>query len=249
MKSITISDFETLVKQCLTTPHDFANKSIVLWNADISPIGIARRVIKQCCLSHNENNPDRQVWEAYSDGTDDITVIKVHRIESVGGDVKSFGVFTQGVLVTECLLPREINDWVAFVNTHKNALGHLSNDWVLFAFANEKAFDLNEQLFSPNCYIYSIQPSDENEWGTWISQFYSQEIIDSILAYIKAKKPAVSFDQWTRIVHNINLKLDGDKYKTLKQIPERSLSLLIKGDPSVNLDTKDFWVFLQSKCH
>lgn len=133
------------------------------------------------------------------------------------------------------------------MNTHKNALGHLSNDWVLFAFANEKAFDLNEQLFSPNCDIYSIQPSDENEWGTWISQFYSQEIIDSILAYIKAKKPAVSFDQWTRIVHNINLKLDGDKYKTLKQIPERSLSLLIKGDPSVNLDTKDFWVFIQSK--
>lgn len=246
MKAITISDFETLVKHCLTTPHDFANKSIVLWNADIHPIGIARRVIKQCCLSYNKNNPDRQVWESYSDGTDDITEIKEHRVESEGGHIKSYGVFTQGVLVTECLLPMEINDWVTFVNTHENAIGHLSNDWVLIAFANGNAFDLNEQMFSSNCDIYSIQPSDENEWGTWISQFYSRNIINSILAYIKEKKPAVSFDQWTRIVHNINLKLGGEKYKTLKQIPERSLSLLIKGDSSINLDTKDFWEFIQS---
>lgn len=249
MKAITISDFEALVKQCLTTPRNFVNKSIVLWNADIAPIGIARRVIKQCCLSHNENNPDRQVWEAYSDGTDDITAIKVHRIESVGGEVKSFGVFTQGIIVTECLLPMEINDWVAFVNTHKNAIGHLSNDWVLIAFANEKAFDLNEQMFSSNCDIYSIVPSIA-EWGTWISQFYPQEIIDPILKYIKAKKPAVSFDQWSSIMNKIYLKLDDtSKYQTLKQIPEDSLSLLIQGDPSINLDTKDFWFFIQSNCN
>ena len=46
MKEIGIIDFEKLVMERLTSPRDYAGRSLVLWNADYMFYGIAQRVIK-----------------------------------------------------------------------------------------------------------------------------------------------------------------------------------------------------------
>ena len=76
MKTIGIADFKKLVMERLANPRDYADRSLVLWNADYNEYGIAYRVIKQCCKIYNKENPNDQVWFKDSDmcfASDDYT--------------------------------------------------------------------------------------------------------------------------------------------------------------------------------
>lgn len=238
MVKIGIAEFEKLVKECLENPDYYASKTIVLWNAEGTPLSIAPRVIEQCCVDYNKKNSDRQVWYSWSDlnfNSDDITNIEVYCLRK-----DMYGSKTRGVLFnTGYCLPKELSEWLGFINSHENDKGRLSNAWVLIACAQGDLLDLNQNQFSNNCIIYSIEPTVA-EWAEWAAQFYSLAVIDPIREFIEAKHPNVSFDKWMVIMNELELKL------SLKQIPEQSFLRIVKGFLPKSTIPEDLWDFIQS---
>ena len=238
MKNISIHELEELIGKCLTNPGSFRGKSIVLWNA--IPAGLADNVIKQCCQNFNENNPEQEVGVANID-----LPFQYYDVTNIyASHAGSFAVFKRGIITVTGCLPEDLDDWVSFVNTHENSTGHLSDDWVLIAFADENAYGdhLTEQMFSPNCDIYMLEPSLQ-EWADWVIKIYSPNVINPIVDFISKEQPSPNFDQWMRFLYNLSLKMEGGKL--MKEIPLKDFSL-ISGGSSFDSDhiAAELWNFI-----
>lgn len=251
MKTIGIDDFKSLVKNCLENPASYADKTIVLWNADHMQYGIAYRIIEECCIEYNKKSTNNQVWYKYSDFTfkkDEITNIKVcPDISWVHTDM--YGFKTRGILFnTGCFMNKELNEWLEFVNTRKNESGLLSNDWVLIACAHQADYNLKESDFSDNCAIYSIQPSVE-EWANWVAKYNSAAVVIPIRAYIDEKNPSISLDIWNRVLNVLDdLVNSKESARELKQISKKDYDLNMKGSLSFIYNDFPFealWDFIQ----
>jgi hypothetical protein len=229
MKTIGIAEFKTLVKECLTNPGSFAGKSIVLWNEGHMQYGMPYRIIEECCVEHNKNHADDQVWFTYSDTTFKTDEISTLRALCERKDM--YGFKTRGILFnTGCYFPADEADaWLEFINTHKNKKGLLSSDWVLIACAYHgyDKYSVIEDQFTDNCDIYSLQPSLE-EWTEWVAQYNSPEVLNTVRAFIEENSPAISFDHWQRIMEELDRELGFNDFKSLKQIPKEDLDHLLR---------------------
>ena len=130
MKTIGIADFKKLVMERLANPRDYADRSLVLWNADYNKYSIAYRVIKQCCEMYNKENPNDQIWFTYSDmcfASDDYTkptCMHEEYVKNENGEGYHLHVEENrcGILFnTGCYYDKE--KWLTFVNTHTNQNG------------------------------------------------------------------------------------------------------------------------------
>ena len=230
MKTIGIAEFKSLVKECLANPSSFAGKSIILWNEGYVQYGMPYRIIEECCVNHNMDHADDQVWFTYSDTTFKTDEISTLRVCCEREDM--YGFKTHGILFnTGCYYPNdEVEAWLKFINTHKNNRGLLSNDWVLIASAHgddNYKFGVNENQFSDNCDIYSLQPSLE-EWAEWVAQYNSPEVLNTVRAFIEENSPAISFDHWQRIMEELDRELVYNDFNSLKQIPKEDLDHLLR---------------------
>lgn len=273
MKEIGISEFEQLVMARLTSPRDYAGRSLVLWNADYMDYGIAQRVIKQCCERYNKENPNDQVWFKRSDMTfykDDYTQSKTSCIsremhwdrllnKNVYGErveLKRFGILFN----TGCYMLNEQADWLKFVNTHTNQNGGVFQDCAVIVCAqaggmsyfgpSNPKYNLKEEQFGEYCDIYHIQPTIE-EWAKWAEQFYGSEIIKVVRAYIEKNGVGVirGFDYWMRIMVKLDyLKKEYSRKEnkdcSLRQIPEDEMSSEIGGTVSERPPAPDFCKFI-----
>ena len=273
MKEIGISEFEQLVMARLTSPRDYAGRSLVLWNADYMDYGIAQRVIKQCCERYNKENPNDQVWFKRSDMTfykDDYTQPKTWHDRMVWNEnfkkyVPRHEMKRCGILFnTGCYMLNEQADWLKFVNTHANQQGGVfqgcavivcaqAGDVGYFGMPNPE-YNLKEKQFGECCDIYHIQPTIE-EWTKWVEPLYDAEIIKVVLAYIE-KNGVFSefdygFDYWMRIMDTLNFlkkkySMKENKDCSLWQIPEEKLSFQIGGAVSESAPAPDFCKFIYS---
>ena len=260
MKEIGIIDFEKLVMERLTSPRDYAGRSLVLWNADYMFYGIAQRVIKQCCESYNKTNPNDQVWFKESGKTfykDDYTQPKTwysrmvwdensKKYESCG-EWKRFGILFN----TGCYMLNEQDDWLKFVNTHTNQKGGVFQDCAVIVCAQagnvdyymqpDPKYNLKEKQFGECCDIYHIQPTIE-EWAKWAEQFYGSEIIKVVRAYIEKNGVGVirGFDYWMRVMMKLVSLLEEHNVCSLSQIPESEISSEIGGCGWVTVEYPDF---------
>jgi len=267
MKEIGILEFEQLVMARLTSPRDYARRSLVLWNADYMDYGIAYRVIKQCCERYNKENPNDQVWFKRSDMTfykDDYTQPKTSCVvrgkhwnrflnkyvyERV--ELKRCGI----IFNTGCYSPDDQDEWLRFVNTHTNKSGGVFQDCAVIVCAqvggvsyfgpNNPKFILKEEQFGECCDIYQIQPTIE-EWAKWAEQFYGSEIIKVVRAYIEKNGVGVirGFDYWMRVMMELVSILKEHKVRSLRQIPESEVSSKMGG--WVTEEHPDFCKFIYS---
>jgi hypothetical protein len=249
MKEIGISQFEKLVMERLANPRDFAGRSLVLWNADVHPDGIAQRVIKQSCEKYEKEHPNDQVWfywssyEFIDDDFTKTTVLKEKMVwnenlkeyEPVFEDKRCGIFFNSGQYI-----PQEQDDWLKLVNTHRNRRGGVSPDCPMIFCASANAF--KEEHFGPNCDIYTIQPTIE-EWAKWAEPFYDAEIIKVVRAYIEKNGVILHIDYWMSIMSALDdLKKDEDC--SLWQIPEGEVSLRVRGTVGVGHPAPDFCKFI-----
>lgn len=236
MKTIGIADFKKLVMERLANPRDYADRSLVLWNADYNKYGIAYRVIKQCCEMYNKENPDDQVWYQDSDmcfASDDYTkptCMHEEYVKNENGEGYHLHVEEKrcGILFnTGCFMPSEKEDWLRFVNTHTNQKGDVCQDCVVIICTQG---DQNEKQFGNNCDIYSIQPTLD-EWATCVEPDSHPEILKVVRAFIEkngAKHEPYGFDLWQRTINSLhNLVEDSDC--PLNQIPKRDVEMKLKG--------------------
>ena len=272
MKEIGIIDFEKLVMERLTSPREYAGRSLVLWNADYMFYGIAQRVIKQCCESYNKANPNDQVWFKESDMTfykDDYTQPKTWHDRMVWNEnfkkyVPRHEMKRCGILFnTGCYMLEEQDDWLKFVNTHTNKKGGVFQDCAVivcaqasdvgyFGMPNPKYY-LKEEQFGEKCDIYSIQPTID-EWAKWVEPFYDAEIVKVVRAYIEKNgvfsKSNYGFDYWMRIMDKLDYlkkySMKENKDCSLWQIPEDKMSYEIGGTVSESAPAPDFCKFIYS---
>lgn len=247
MKRISIKDFEKRVEDRLSNPQEYYDKTLLLWDEYETTDSIPYRVIKQSCIEYNQNNLNDQTWMGISDmsfNTDDYTTLQVCCL-----DKRMFGLKNRGILFNTGRFffeKKELDEWIAFVNTHKNPKGHLSKDWVLIACAHAKDYGLTENLFGTNCEIVSIRPSLA-EWVQWASQWYDKKSLDIVADFIKKNGQTVDFFYWGRIIDQIEGYVKLHKYKRLKEIPEDDFRLYVGGvTAGLNFPKKEFYDFIQS---
>lgn len=269
MKEIGISEFEQLVMARLTSPRDYAGRSLVLWNADYMDYGIAQRVIKQCCERYGKENPNDQVWFKKSDMTfnnDDYTQPKTWHNRMVWDEkfkeyVPSHELKRCGILFnTGCYMLDEQEGWLKFVSTHTNQNGGVFQDCAVIVCAQADGFGylgssnpkfiLKEEQFGKNCDIYHIQPTIE-EWAKWAEPFYDAEIVKVVRAYIEKNGVIWHFDYWMRIMSAlVGLKKYYSKKEnndcSLWQIPEDEVNSKIGGTVGVGHPAPDFCKFIHS---
>ncbi len=240
MKEIGIADFEQLVMERLTKPRKFAGRSLVLWNADGHPHGIAQRVIGQCCEKYEKEHPNDQVWfywssfEFIDDDYTKTTVLKDKMVkdENHEGYHSVFEKKRCGLIFNSGdYIPQEQNDWLKLVNTHRNRRGGVSPDCPMIFCASGNAF--KEKQFGSNCDIYAIRPT-EKEWIPWVKQFYSSEIFEVVCAYIEKYGANKGCQYWMLIMDELeHLKiyysLLEKKDCSLWQIPEYKVNFKIRG--------------------
>ena len=244
----------------LTNPRNFAGRSLVLWNADYTDHGIAYRVIKQCCERFNNENPNAQVWFKRSDfnfQNEDYTQPETWHDRMVWDEkfkeyVPCCELKRCGILLnTGCYTPQHKDEWLKLINTHTNYSGGVSQDCALivcvqadiaggFGPINPDSI-LKEEQFGENCDIYHIQPTIE-EWAKWAEPFYDAEIFKVVHAYIEKNGVIRSFDYWMRIMDSLD-RLKELEDCPLRQIPERKVSLAIKGI-SIEHPASDFCKFI-----
>lgn len=265
MKTIGITDFESLVKDRLTKPGKFAGRSLVLWNADYQKYGIAQRVITQCCEAYNQENPNDQVWFKVSDvdyNEADYTkpeTIQVKHVkdEKSGGyhlcpEKKRCGIF----FITGDYVPltqEEQAVWLKLVNTHTNIRGKVSQDSALIVCAQAEDSNtyglpprpvvLKEQQFGVNCDVYCIQPTLD-EWKEWAKSFSDTEILDLVYAYIQKKGVINGFDYWLRIMDALEDLKGGC---SIRQIPEHKVEIRVTGLVTKEELALDFCKFIYQK--
>ena len=246
MKTIGIAEFGALVKKCLETPDSFVGKSIVLWDADYVHYCMAYRITEQCCVEHNKKYPDQQVWHTHSDWT--FKTDNISKIKTVCDREDMYGYKTKGILFTCCLNKKDLNAWLKFVNTHEKDNGHLSNDWVLIAYAQEGYGDLDENHFSDNCDIYSIQPSVD-EWAGWVAEYNSQAVIEPIRAFIETKKTSICFDYWQKVMDELDREMYHNDLNVLKQFSKDDFEGVVRsviGWIVPDFPYEDLWDFIQT---
>lgn len=268
MKIIGIADFKNLVMERLANPRDYAGRSLVLWNADYMKYGIAYRVIKQCCKSYNNENPNDQVWFKKSDMTfnnDDYTQPKtLHNFYVWDEELKEYDSCCElkrcGILFnTGCYMLYDKEDWLKFVNTHTNQKGGVFQDCVvivcaqadqltyisLFGDSKDSRYILKEEQFGNNCDIYSIQPTLD-EWVTWVEPDCHPEIFKVVRAYIEKNgigDEPYGFEYWQRIMDSLNnlVKVEGCP---INQIPKEFVKTKIMGAVSTKSPAPEFCDFI-----
>ena len=250
MKTIGIADFKKLVMDRLVNPRDYAGRSLVLWNADYNKYGIAYRVIKQCCESYNNENPNDQVWFELSDMTfdsDDYTKQTCWHEEYVkneNGDgyhlhreMKRCGILFN----TGCYMLYDKEEWLKFVNTHTNQNGGIFQDCAVIICAQadqgekDSKWRLKEEQFGNNCDIFSIQPTLD-EWAAWVTPESHPEVLKVVRAFIEKngienkgyRKEPNGFDFWQKLMRPLNLLADENDCP-LNQIPQEVVNLHLKG--------------------
>lgn len=250
MKEIGIAEFEQLVMERLANPRNFAGRSLVLWNADSHPYGIAQRIIEQCCEKYDKENPDDQVWfyrSCFDFIDDDFTKTQTRKSKLIRNEKQKdfYRVFEEkrlGIIFnTGDFISQEQDDWLKLVNTHKNRRGGVSPDCPMIVCTSANAF--KEEQFGPNCDIYTIKPT-EVEWVKWAKPFYNPEIFDVVCAYIKKNGAINGFQYWMAIMDALDdLKRD-EEYKdcSLCQIPEDE----VRGAVGVRHPAPDFLKFIYS---
>lgn len=262
MKTIGIADFKELVMERLANPSLFAGRSLLLWNEHYMYDGsISYNVMRQCCIEHNEANPDKQAWIKYSDTlfySDNITEILKYE--------RNIGTFTRGILYnTGCFFPyKYIDKWLKFINTHVNDTGNLSADWSLIACvqANSPHYNITEGDFADNCDIYELKPTIE-EWAQWLLEgdmgsniICEVNALSSVLKYIDKNGLTISYYWWNIILNKVSWLLIKNDYETIDQIPDGELEDAIKGEMVYNLtgryltleEREDIGKFLRSYC-
>lgn len=247
MKTLGISDFKSLVTDCLNNPGLYEGKSIILWNCSGEKFGIAWRAIKESCIKYNKDNVEHQAWYEYSDfcfWTDDYSEIKAFCDRDDMYGYKNHGIlFNTGGFCFD-----DLGHWLSFINSHINEKGCISKDFVLIACAYAKAFDINENAFSENCLIYDLQPSIE-EWAEWARNYYSPNVINPIREFIETKNPSISFDYWQKIMDSIEHEMFDEEYESLKDFSENELESAIRSTIAFevpNFPYKAFWDFIQT---
>ena len=248
MKTIGIADFKKLVMERLANPRDYADRSLVLWNADYNKYGIAYRVIKQCCEMYNKENPNDQIWFTYSDmcfASDDYTkptCLHEEYVKNENGEGYHLHVEENrcGILFnTGCYMLFEKEDWMKLVNSHTNQMGGVYQDCAVIICAqadqlayrgtNDK-FILKEEQFGKNCDIYSIQPTFD-EWITWVTPDCHPEILKVVRAFIEkngVKHEPYGFDLWQGLIDSLH-NLVEESNCPLNQIPKEEVDLDLKG--------------------
>jgi len=228
MKTIGISEFETLIRERLASPEAFSGKTLVLCNSFCGEESIAYNVIRNCCIKHNLSNKVKQVWYKYSLSylNEDFSELKACCDYDENG---MYGFKTQGIFFNdEQICPFDSIDyfknWLRFVNEQKTPKGHLSPDWSLIVCAylgtyhfNNGSIELTERFFSDNCELCSIQPAVE-EWAEWIKQFTSEDVIGAVVSYINQKGQTITFDRWNLVIGRLNTVMIDKDYKTLSQL-------------------------------
>ena len=251
MKTIGIADFKKLVMERLANPRDYADRSLVLWNADYNKYGIAYRVIKQCCKIYNKENPNDQVWFKDSDmcfASDDYTkptCMHEEYVKNENGEGYHLHVEEKrcGILFnTGCYMLFEKEDWMKLVNSHTNQMGGVYQDCAVIicaqadqlayipAWGTNDKFILKEEQFGKNCDIYSIQPTFD-EWITWVTPDCHPEILKVVRAFIEkngVKHEPYGFDLWQRLIDSLH-NLVEESNCPLNQIPKEEVDLDLKG--------------------
>jgi hypothetical protein len=268
MKTIGIADFKKLVMERLANPRDYADRSLVLWNADYNKYGIAYRVIKQCCEMYNKENPNDQIWFKSSDlcfTNDDYTKQTCWHEKYVKNEKDNeYHLHVEekrcGILFnTGCYMLYDKEDWLKFVNTHTNQKGGVFQDCVvivcaqadqltyisLFGDSKDSRYILKEEQFGNNCDIYSIQPTLD-EWVTWVEPDCHPEIFKVVRAYIEKNgigDEPYGFEYWQRIMDSLN-NLVKDEGCPINQIPKEFVKTKIMGAVSTKSPAPEFCDFI-----
>lgn len=269
MKEIGISEFEQLVLERLTNPRDFVGRSLVLWNADSAEYSIVQRVIEQCCNRYNNDNPNNQVWFKLSDmqfDIDDYTQSETwHDWYEWDENAKEYNLRRElkrcGILLnTGCYMLYDQEDWLKFVNTHRNLRGTVYQDCAVLVcvpqfmtqsdyYGNvfgplDSKYIIKEEQFAENCDVYHIQPIIE-EWAKWSEAFYDPEIIKVVRVYIEKNGVIWNFDYWLKIMNELK-ELKVSEGCSLCQIPEDDVDLHVCGVVSKKHPAPDFCKFIYS---
>ena len=238
----------------IANPKDFAGRSLVLWNADYMHYGIVYRVVKQCCIKFDKENPDEQVWFKTSDFmfyNEDYTQSKA--LPDLNETEVEYGYKRFGILLnTGCYGLQVQDEWFKFVKTHTNRCGHIFQDCAVivcaqaddigyFGKSNPK-FILKEDQFAENCDIYSIQPTLD-EWTTWVAQFCNPEVLKVVHAFIEKKGLTTSFDYWQRIMVELERHM---RYEdcSLFQLPKEDVELAVFSNVSTSSPASEFCDFI-----
>ena len=265
MKNIGIADFEKLVMERLSNPSEFSDRSLVLWNAEYMYYSIAYRVIRNCCIKYNKENPDDQVWFTYSDYmffSDDYMEPKIIEDEWIWDEnlnkkVHHYGWRKSGIIFnTGCFAPDDRDNWFKFVNTHINQRGGVYKDFavIVCAQAHEKhyrklgdAIDTNilpkEDEFGDNCDIYSIQPTFD-EWANWAKSFSDPEVFELVSTYIKKNGLSWGFDYWLLIMDSLERIKKDYLGKSIREIPREDIELEVYGCVFERHPAPDFCNFI-----
>lgn len=242
MKTIGIADFEKLVMDRLANSSLFSQNTLILWNDMGETDSLAYTIIEQCCERYNSLNPDNQAWVSYSDltfATDDYT-----KINAFCQRRNMFGMKNNGILFNSgaFILSDTLNDWLAFITTHKNTKGSISTNWSLIACANHP--ELNENCFDANCDVYHLQPSID-EWYVWLKAQYDAAVIDPIVAYIRIKGLTPVSYKWERMFNSLSLLMSNRSVNTLNQLSQHKFELTISGIlPS--FPVKELWDYINN---
>ena len=226
MKTIGITDFKKIVMERLANPSLFVGRSLLLWNEiHIDHNSISYNVIEQCCIEHNIANPDQQVWISLSDFcfySDDIT-----KISAFCEKKDMYGFKNSGILYnTGCFLVDDLDNWIEFINTHENQIGHLSEKWPLIAciMANDAHYNITEDAFSNYCDIYELKPTI-GEWSQWLSdkQWCNKNVLSSVLKYINKNGMRIHLNWWNFIIATASWLMNKNACKTVADIPKGKL--------------------------
>ena len=195
MTTIGIADFEKLVMERLENPSLFENKTLVLWSQRCYRRNLPERIIRKCCIRFNKLFPENQAWyklySGYTFVTENYTEIK----ECCEVD-EMYGWKYHGILLNDGgYSPSDLkDDWLRFVNTHNNSVGHLSSQWPMIAYANNLP-ELEAGNFGDNCTLCRFLPSID-EWHNWFKTACPADILDPIVSYMRVKGLSPDSHPW-----------------------------------------------------
>ena len=260
MKNIGIAYFEKLVMERLSNPSEFSDRSLVLWNSDFKEYSIVYRVLEQCCIEYNQNNPNDKIC-LFKSGTvfdtDDYTRQNIHGQPERGkifSPLRRFGI----LFITGLYLNNQKDEWLELVNKHKNNIGNVNEDIVVIVCVqaqdqhsrwgvddSAKAFLPKEDDFDDNCDIYCINPSIY-EWSNWAKPFSDPELLELVCTYIKKNGVGWGFDYWLRIMNMLELLKENEDYSvnSIREIPQKVVKTKISGIIGKGNPSSDFCDFI-----
>lgn len=247
MKTIGIAGFEKLVMERLENPSLFENKTLVLWGQRCYPDNLPEKIIRRCCIKFNKLFPDNQAWyKRYSGFTfdkDDYTEIEeLCKVKEMYG-FKHHGIFLNDGEYWSNLK----DDWLTFVNSHNNSVGHLSPQWPMIAYANNLP-ELETDNFGDNCTLYRFQPSID-EWHDWLKPIYSADILDPIVDYMKTKGLSTDSHPWEVILDELTSETIDKEVDDLNLLSREDFDRALGGHGyhwPASLE-EDLWNFIHKK--